>query len=342
MIVKFICLLLITCSVSAYSQHIPQEIKSWLSSEELDKIRKAEVNIDQGEQILFPKLVKDSSELKTKNYLQLAENLYVGNRVGKLLVESKGYFTAGFESKINVYKTYIDYYLRLEGERASNDLGLLNDSIESLINQARLFRNKSAVKGSRKAAGFLIHKSNLNLQNAVLLCEQTMFKIKEKSIVNDVALDEVLPKSDDKEDESSVNIQETIEVVPEVKEAVGEEIVPVAKPEVVKEVVPVNEEQVVAVEEKKADPEVYFTIQILADRKPVSMDNIKKVYSGSLQVVENRGDGWYRYSLGKFIELSQAKKELADSKIKGYVVAYKKGVRISVREALSYFESLNQ
>ncbi len=333
MIVKFVCLLLITCYVSAYSQYIPQEIKSWLSSEELDKIRKADVNIDQGEQILFPELVKDSSEFKTRNYLQLAENLYVGNRVGRLLVESKGYFTAGFESKINVYKTYIDYYLRSERERASKDLGQLNDSIESLINEARLFRNKSAVKGSRKAAGFLIHKSNLNLQNAVLLCEKTMLKIKEKSIVNDVALDEVLPESDDKEKGSSVKKPEAKEVVPEIKEAVEDEVV--------KEVVPVKKEQVVAAEKKKADPEVYFTIQIVADRKPVSMDNIKKVYRGSLQVVENKGDGWYRYSLGKFVDLSHAKKELADSKVKGYVVAYKKGVRISVREALSYFESLN-
>ena len=87
---------------------------------------------------------------------------------------------------------------------------------------------------------------------------------------------------------------------------------------------------------------IYYTVQILADKKIVPQAAIKKVYAGTYPIVKNQGDGWYRYSFGKFNTLLDAKKALEASKIKGYIVAYKNEKRIPLSEAKAWFAAQNK
>ncbi len=85
----------------------------------------------------------------------------------------------------------------------------------------------------------------------------------------------------------------------------------------------------------KEDPlKVFFSIQILADKTPVSANAISKVYPGSLQVIHVVGDGWHRYMVGRFKTVTEAKQTMTDQNIKGFIVAYNGEIRITVQEAI--------
>ncbi len=91
--------------------------------------------------------------------------------------------------------------------------------------------------------------------------------------------------------------------------------------------------QAVTPEEKK-DIDTFFTIQFIADKNPVSQEVLKTKYAGTQEVVEMSTGGWYRYSAGKFTKLDEAKAVMKAEGIKGFIVAYKSGERITVSEAV--------
>ncbi len=80
---------------------------------------------------------------------------------------------------------------------------------------------------------------------------------------------------------------------------------------------------------------VFFTIQFIADKKPVSEEVLKSKYSGDQEIVKMESDGWYRYSAGKFIDLQKAKVVMKSEDIRGFIVAYKNGKRITISEAIA-------
>jgi hypothetical protein len=86
--------------------------------------------------------------------------------------------------------------------------------------------------------------------------------------------------------------------------------------------------------EEKKDIDTFFTIQFIADKKPVSQEVLKTKYAGTQEVVEMSAGGWYRYSAGKFTKLDEAKAVMKAEGIKGFIVAYKSGERITVSEAV--------
>jgi hypothetical protein len=61
---------------------------------------------------------------------------------------------------------------------------------------------------------------------------------------------------------------------------------------------------------------------------------LKTKYAGTQEVVEMSAGGWYRYSAGKFTKLDEAKAVMKAEGIKGFIVAYKSGERITVSEAV--------
>ncbi len=340
-----ICITALLISFNANSQHIPDDIKKWLSSSELSKIKKAEIRIDQGEQILFSQQlrdIQDSIPEENLNYLNLSENLLINKKTGRLLLETKEYFASGYESKLDIYKNYLNHYLKVDTLNKYPKSSALNDSIDIYISDAQFFRDKSEIKGNLIAAANAIHQSNINLQSAVLLCEKALVYI----------------KNGEQKTETSLQDQTENDDVTETKKLVIQEISAVKKDKTLEEVQPAITQQTVQEEptplktepKKESKPtittnksteEIYFTVQILADKKPVPDERIKKVYNGSLEIIENQGDGWYRYSLGKFDTYATAKKALQNANVKGYVVAYKNKTRISVREAITYLQKLN-
>jgi hypothetical protein len=143
-------------------------------------------------------------------------------------------------------------------------------------------------------------------------------------------------------EDAPVEVAETNSTETPVEEVV--ESKPVVEPEVAVAVVtPVA--AVVAAEEKEPEkkPEieeakpvevdVYFSIQVLADKKPATVPQQKIVYKGSRKVIENMGGGWYRYSVGKFKSYSEAASTMKMEGIKGFVVAYDGSERITTSEA---------
>ncbi len=97
---------------------------------------------------------------------------------------------------------------------------------------------------------------------------------------------------------------------------------------------PVNTRQPV-----KAEPEVFFSIQILASRVPLAEEKIRTAYNGKLQVFDTKSEGWYRYSAGRFPTLEATKEAISREAISGFIVAYRKDQRITIKEALKYFEN---
>ncbi len=351
-IISCIALLL---TFNGIAQDLPEQLKSWLSSSELSKIKKANIRIDQGEQILFSQQLRELSDSvpeEKKDYLTLSNNMFINKKTSRLLLETKEYFASGFDSKLEIYKTYLDHFLRADSTNIYPKAQALNDSIDIYLSDAQLFRDRSEIKGNLIAAANSINQSNKNLQSAIILCEKALVLIK----------DGETPKASDTTNEDLTETKElVIQQIPEKKEEPS--VVPVQKTEIKEEPVTiakieksstsnVNSDNVTSnsssITESKEEPakkvmdKVYFTVQILADKKPVSNERLKAVYKGSLPIIENQGDGWYRYSFGKFNDYSSAKKALLNSNIKGYVVAYKDKTRISVREAITYLQQINQ
>ncbi len=66
----------------------------------------------------------------------------------------------------------------------------------------------------------------------------------------------------------------------------------------------------------------FFTIQINASKTRLTTDQISFYYRGSYLVVLMEGDGYYRYSVGKFMSLADAQSVIDKESIKGYIVGY--------------------
>ncbi len=331
--------------INGSAQNIPDQLRSWLSTSELSKIKKANTRIDQGKQILFSQQLQnqnDSLPEEEQNYLTLSENISINKKTSRLLIETKDYFASGFDSKLEVYKAYLDHFLWSDSTNTYTKAHILKDSIDIYISDAQLFRDRSETKGNLIAAANYINQSNKNLQSAIILCEKALILIKEA---------EPLKTSDTTSKNLSITRELVVQKSDEPKETRNEAIPDLTEEKnktsnVTKEKVstpqnkPNNEIKKAPV--KTGSHEVYFTVQILADKKPVSNVRLKAVYKGDLPIIENQGDGWYRYSIGKFNNYSSAKKALLNSNTKGYVVAYKNTTRITVREAITYLQQINQ
>ncbi len=347
----FISFLLIAFSCVTKAQQLSVEISNILSESDIAKINKVDSYISQGNEILFANFSfpKDSLSQKRPNYIELSKNLYAGKRVSRLLFEAKDYYKTGFKGKLAIFSFYINEYLNRENGLLFEEVVRLNDSIKACISGAEKFRGKSKVTANLKKGGEHIHTSNLEYQKAILLCEKALVltgrdKVAHQTNANQKAQLVKIQK------EKPVVIQDLpkkSELLKRSEPIVENKVVPIA--EVEKKVIKVaikkqpfdDTELAKTVRNELENIEVYYTVQILADKESVPDVGIKQIYDGKYPIVKNRGDGWYRYSFGKFKTLSDAKKTLTQSKVKGYIVAYKNEKRISLTQAKAWFVAQN-
>ncbi len=84
---------------------------------------------------------------------------------------------------------------------------------------------------------------------------------------------------------------------------------------------------------------IKYKVQILAGHSNVSTSSIKKQYSFSDKITMENHDGWVKYCTGSFATYKDAKSKrngLTSHNFPGpFVVAYNKGTRITVQEALA-------
>lgn len=319
------------------AQVLDTETAAILSENDRAKIEKADSYINQGNEILFANFTypKDKLFQRNPNYIQFSENILVGKRVSRLLFQTKSYYKAGFEGAIQVLRPYIGNYLKSEDRAAYQTVLILNDSIKGHLESAKTNREKSKVTANLKKAGKQIHQSNIDYQKAINLGEQAIHIIQsDKTISGGIVSQDAVVESVMAEQPKVVGEEQMPELpvlVPKVKVVAKSEVVKqdtLVKEPMLQTQTPVKQDVPEAVKE-----EVYYTVQILADKKSVSETTLKGVYSGSYPIIENQGDGWYRYSFGKFKTLAAAKKAMEETKTKGYVVAYKNKMRISLSEA---------
>ncbi|TRX64255.1 hypothetical protein [Carboxylicivirga sp. M1479] len=125
----------------------------------------------------------------------------------------------------------------------------------------------------------------------------------------------LIPTASDSLQNDSLLVDEIIEATPLVEEKATQELV--------------------VLEEPKTVMDIFLTIQFMADKKPASTEQIESLYSGSKEIIEMNINNWFKYSVGKYQDLEKAKAEMKAENIKGFIVAYNKNQRISVKEAVS-------
>ncbi|TLX74098.1 hypothetical protein E9993_13450 [Labilibacter sediminis] len=331
-----VCITILLLTVTLSAQDISKKSYEGFNREEKEKIHKAESLLDQGLQILFPSVIdiNDSALDIHHSYLSLAENLYLDKKTCRRLYETKDYFSNGYRLQTEVYLNYINDHLKNKDAYSGlKEIETIKDSVLAKTELAKSLRQKSMLSGQIIKAGRSIHQANLEDDKAIALCLEALDIIKNGARSAPVKEEEpnVIAEIPEKVKQDTV-VSEAL-VIDTPKE------VDTPKVEVLEPKVEIKEKVKESPVEK--EPEVYYTVQILADRKPVSSDAIKRVYQGEYEIIENIGDGWYRYSFGKFSDLTTAKKALSESNAKGYVVAYRKNIRISLSEAKKYFLDIN-
>lgn len=292
------------------------------SKEELNQLKKADRLIHKGEAILIS---VDSLSKRKLSSRQLSRELNHKKDQACLVLRD------GYQLKAEVYANYLSRFMEEEGS------GLSDQSQGQLATvQSTLSDELVAAKAEFKRA-----RSMTSLAKAVEHQDEALAKQKRAIEIgyDAIILTQELLKNRDLVLEAEVPADPEPEVVDTIPatELTTEEVSP--EPVIAAATVAVvaekeKEEQAVVEPEVKAPQvKVYFTIQVMADKKRATTAQQKMVYKGTRSVIENEGDGWFRYSVGEFDSYSQASQAMKSEGIKGYVVAYKGKQRISVAEA---------
>ena len=78
---------------------------------------------------------------------------------------------------------------------------------------------------------------------------------------------------------------------------------------------------------------VYYTVQFKTLTRQASPQNLQAWYAGKETVTVTRFDQYYRYSVGRFTSLAEARSFMEREQMKGFVVAYQGDQRIAVVQA---------
>lgn len=285
------------------------DLKSILSNPEYEKYQKAEKLISKGMLIVEP---MGSGEMKKSRSKQAQREANLKKEQAYIILKD------GYNKKLNLYSSYLDRYL-VDNKRLSESNSHEINEIQSLIENNKSKSQKLYSKShntSKLTNTIKLQEEAQKLQlDAIASAEEGLVRIQS------------FKAAPEKKQEKVVEHQMVTEAEPEKP---VEAVVPVA-------VVAVAETQKEKVEEKPPKSietvDVYFTIQIMADKVPVNVTRQRMVYKGNRKVMENRGDSWYRYSVGKFSSYTEAAAAMKSEGIKGYVVAYNGSERISTSEA---------
>ncbi len=128
----------------------------------------------------------------------------------------------------------------------------------------------------------------------------------------------LIAETEEQADSFTIVETDTLEVLmdqPDSTEAEPIEIIPVAEPEIPPVI-------------------VFFTIQILSKSSPATDEQLKQIYTGPGKPYLMKSNGYYRYVVGRFDTLFEARVFKTQNQVEGFIVAYKNGEKISVQEAV--------
>jgi len=368
----FLSFFLLSTCVNLFAQNSEDAVIQKLSLKDKDKIAKAEKWLTKGNGILKEASVYDDKAAVMKEAegkIKMRKINKLEKKSDGLKIKAASYLQDGYKKKAKVLGGIIKDSRKTNPQLASRLKEVEFNSDKKIKKSKKLYRKANDISSKSKAVEYfeLGHKNYVEAID--ILCEglAVVFDInfgndEQKDIVADNNVteegegvtEEQESVTENKGADLSGNTTNSAEVngavavagttaavaagsdKDENKEADPEkteqpETEAIVEPE---QALAVDTIPAAATSEEKKDIDTFFTIQFIADKNPVSPETIKLKYSGAHEVVEMSAGGWYRYSAGKFTKLDEAKAVMKAEGIKGFIVAYKNGERITVSEAV--------
>lgn len=95
-------------------------------------------------------------------------------------------------------------------------------------------------------------------------------------------------------------------------------------------------DSVVEPAENELKPDIVFIVQIAAHTIPIQESYLRTIYKGKQNIRMVHEDRWYKYYLGPYSTLNEAKRVLTAVGVKNaFIAAYDEDKRINVREAIA-------
>ncbi len=354
----FILTLLVPISVSADNH----DIRSLLNRKEIRRIESAEKLIAKGDVLIE----KNQALEKEIDALQNADGRIKTGKIRKLnkkiaetKVKASLYYQDGYKRYIDVLDDRIKTFAKSGNSQAQQ----VRDDVKSLERQARKLYNKAENKSSAEKMVELVELAQNKQQKAV--------ELHSKCLINLSEIDEEAPAITSEEPQladsvlnntaaivqqatpvDSLSLSSTATNTAAITEAsmpaaiVSSVAAPIAATTDMNTAadtaqVTDNKPAPLITEPQKQEtsptgnPDVFFTIQIMADKKQASNEQLKALYKGNKEVIEMNNNDWFKYSVGRYQNLGQAKADMQTENIKGFIVAYNKNERITVKEAVT-------
>ncbi|MBI9061001.1 MAG: SPOR domain-containing protein [Marinilabiliaceae bacterium] len=352
---KGVMLAFLCFSCFSFSNILAQnEVEKILDEGEVKKFTKADKLIARGDEIL-DKTVGIEKEIEA---LRNADGRIKTRKIdkrskasAKYKMQAAIYYKDGYHTKIKV----LDKRLKAAEKAGDTKASSARDEVKELEKKARKQYNKAENLISYEEAVEMVELAQENQLRALdvmakaLGAATAVTEIQEEPVAEvieeiPVAIQDSVSVPEPEMEATQQTASETREELATEETTVSEGGVPpvgtkaavVAGTTVAVVAAAGSEEEVpVPVEEPVVDTNlnVFFSIQILAGKSKISEAQLAQTYSGSKKIIEMTGDGWHRYSIGKFDSVEKARQAQKEEGVKGFIVAYKDGKRISVKEA---------
>lgn len=358
--------LILSVSLIPMSGFAQKKIEKVLEQKEVNKFAKADKLISKGDAIIIKadEIEKEIEALRnTDGRIKTRKINKKSKAAAKYKMQAAVYYKDGYNTKIKV----LDKRLKALEKSGDSDAAEVRQEMKGLTKKARKQYNKAENLISYEEAVEMVEMAQENQQKAIDLMVKSLVSANTDEAATEEPAEELVEEMPVvTQDTVAVQVaepEETIQNQEETAEQISEEVAGVA----VTEVPPTGVEAAVAgttvtavaatgealeeqvtqeeiakeaieetIEEPVVEPSenVFFTIQILAGKTKIADEKLKQAYSGPKEIMEMKGDGWFRYSIGKFNSIEKAREVQKAQGVKGFIVAYKDGQRISVKEAM--------
>ncbi len=365
----FIGLTLFTVQ-SIFSQHNLNESDKKKISVAERKIKKAESIVKKADKYTSQiEILKNDGKVRTGKIQRLE------TKANNIIIKSSSFYKDGYGKKYETYQSAVERYLKdgsLEFDFESN-----KNEARKTYKTGRKWRRKSKSQANVDKGVEYLLKANEVEGSAIEALENILTHVNSNDKPEDVIEEELTEATtiseeiiavepttpivaEAKEDSSLTVSPDTLNTTVTLPEAliptdtintpvISQDTLTIAFNDTASVDTPITETAKIDTEpivDEVAEPEqakdltTYFTIQFLADKQPVPKEKITSIYNGPVEVIKHEADGWFRYSIGRYSDINNAKETLQSTGVKGYVVAYHNNNRISTREAIEILSGI--
>lgn len=342
-----------------------------LSSGNERKIARANKKIAKGDAIVAKKekYVRQIEDIEAQGMSRSGKVRRLQTKSNKIIVTSASFYKEGYGKKYNTYKKIVSGGIK-EGTLQQDVVGLMNSAKGEYKNGRKLRRKVGNLSDVNRAADMLLD-ANEKEANAIQTLEKAIDKFSQVKIeteapvnlvkeplmdstnlvvtaavpivtsgldvaVDSIGVDEMAVLS---QPNPLMNTDSTLVGMPSIPILNADSLI-MPNDSLLSHALtePLLQDTVLIAAKLEDAPQVYFSVQFLADRNAISKERLAQMYDGPFEMLEHVADGWYRYSFGKFATLHEANQMKTRSGLQGFVVAYLNEKRISIKEATAMLE----